>query len=146
MILIVDFALKLRKYTLLKCFMCLQLTLKNFSTTLHSWFNYHTLPVTPFKKFGFFGTRFFQVSFQNFKESLSSDSLPIFVLFYSLRQFNWVQQVIIQQVIIQQVMKSHKFNPVLQRMMINIIIIIVLKRVFVENKRGYRLTAKNKRF
>ena len=48
MILNVDFALKLSKYTSLKQFICLKLILKNFSTILHSQFNGHTLPVTPF--------------------------------------------------------------------------------------------------
>ena len=48
MILNVDFALKLRNYTTFYRFICLKYILKYFPTILHSHFNYHTLPVTPF--------------------------------------------------------------------------------------------------
>ena len=48
MILNVDFALNISNFTSLKCFMCLKWILENLSTILHSQFNYHTLPVTPF--------------------------------------------------------------------------------------------------
>ena len=48
MILNADFVLQLRNCTSLKWFRCLKWILKNFSTTLHSQFNYHTYPVTPF--------------------------------------------------------------------------------------------------
>jgi len=51
MILNVDFALKLSNFTLFKRFIGLKWIL-NFSTIL-SQFNYHTLPVTPFKKISF---------------------------------------------------------------------------------------------
>ena len=37
-------------FTSLKRFICLKLILENFSTILHSQFNYHTSPVTPFNK------------------------------------------------------------------------------------------------
>ena len=49
MILNVDFALKLSNYTSWKRFICLKWILKRFSTILHTQFNHHTLPVTPFK-------------------------------------------------------------------------------------------------
>ena len=38
-------------YTSLKRFKCLKWILKHFFTILHSQFNYHTLPVTPFNSF-----------------------------------------------------------------------------------------------
>ena len=41
-------ALKLRIYRSLKSFICLKWILKNLSTTLHTQFNYLTLPVCPF--------------------------------------------------------------------------------------------------
>ena len=44
----VDFVLKFNNYTSLKRFLYLKWILKNFSTILHSQFNYHTLPVPPF--------------------------------------------------------------------------------------------------
>ena len=43
-----DFALKLSNYRSLKHFICLKWILKKFSTTLHSQFDYHALPITPF--------------------------------------------------------------------------------------------------
>ena len=49
MILNVDFALKHSNYIFWKLFICLKLILIQ-STILHTQFNHHTLPVTPFKK------------------------------------------------------------------------------------------------
>ena len=50
MILKIDFALNLSNYTSLKRFIShSQMNPKKFSIILHSQFNYHTLPVTPFK-------------------------------------------------------------------------------------------------
>jgi len=40
--------LELSNYKSLKRLICLKRIVKNFSTILHSQFNYHTLPVTPF--------------------------------------------------------------------------------------------------
>ena len=45
----VEFALKLRIYRSLKSLIWLKWIRKKFSTTLHTQFNYHTKPVTPFK-------------------------------------------------------------------------------------------------
>ena len=45
----IEFALKLRIYRSLKRFICLKRIRKKLSTTLHTQFNYLTLPVTPFK-------------------------------------------------------------------------------------------------
>ena len=53
MILNVDFALKLSKYTSKKRFICLKYILKKLSAILHIQFDHHTLPVTPFKSFYF---------------------------------------------------------------------------------------------
>ena len=50
MILNVDFALKLSNSTPLKLFFMSQMNPKNFSTILHSQFNYYIVPVTPFKQ------------------------------------------------------------------------------------------------
>ena len=49
MILKVDFALNHSNYTSLNRVICLKSILKDFSEILHFQFNYHTLPVTPFK-------------------------------------------------------------------------------------------------
>ena len=49
MILNDDFALKLRNYTSWKRFICLKWIQNKLSTTVHTQFNHHILPVTPFK-------------------------------------------------------------------------------------------------
>ena len=49
MILNVNFALKLINPRQCKRFICLKWVLNKMSTILHTQFNHHTLPVTPFK-------------------------------------------------------------------------------------------------
>ena len=49
MILNDDFALKLSNYTSWKRFIYLKRIVKKLSTILHTQFNHHILPVTPFK-------------------------------------------------------------------------------------------------